>query len=208
MHTTDGFVTHPWTTLPGDPPRYSMAYADDGSATGLYSGPHANLLMTDDGGTTFADQSLPGFFNNGGAGSDWLTDIRVLSPTRAYAATHQFGNPSIATIYATTDGENWNTLAPIVESSRMIASAINTFDVLPTGEIWAAGGDGFIFASGIPQSTPGDVDKDGHVNVSDLLAVISAWGACQTAPAVCPADLNDDGVVNVTDLLTVISNWG
>ena len=57
---------------------------------------------------------------------------------------------------------------------------------------------------------PEDVNDDLTVNVSDLLAVISAWGNCPAppSPATCPADFNDDGVVNVTDLLTVISNWG
>ncbi len=50
----------------------------------------------------------------------------------------------------------------------------------------------------------GDVNGDGVVNVTDLLEVIGAWGACPG----CPADLNGDGVVNVTDLLLVIGNWG
>lgn len=54
----------------------------------------------------------------------------------------------------------------------------------------------------------GDVNGDGQVNVTDLLAVIGAWGTCQPAPSQCPADFNDDGVVNVTDLLTVVGNWG
>ncbi len=56
---------------------------------------------------------------------------------------------------------------------------------------------------------PGDVNDDGVVNVTDLLAVIGAWGNC---PHPCPADVapfpNGDGMVNVTDLLLVISNWG
>lgn len=53
----------------------------------------------------------------------------------------------------------------------------------------------------------GDVNGDGFVNVTDLLMVITAWGPCPPAPAVCPADVNDDGLVNVTDLLLVITNW-
>ncbi len=54
---------------------------------------------------------------------------------------------------------------------------------------------------------PGDVDRNGVVNVTDLLAVISAWGPCPN-PLTCPADLNVSGEVNVTDLLEVIANWG
>jgi hypothetical protein len=54
----------------------------------------------------------------------------------------------------------------------------------------------------------GDVNGDGVVNVTDLLAVISAWGACTAPPQDCPADINGDGQVNVTDLLAVIGNWG
>jgi hypothetical protein len=58
---------------------------------------------------------------------------------------------------------------------------------------------------------PGDVNGDGVVNITDLLAVIAAWGVCPV-PANCPADVAPigagDGVVNIADLLTVISHWG
>lgn len=57
-------------------------------------------------------------------------------------------------------------------------------------------------------ATPGDVNGDGVVNVADLLAVITAWGACPAPPTACPADLNHSGSVDVADLLTVITNWG
>lgn len=50
---------------------------------------------------------------------------------------------------------------------------------------------------------PGDVDGDGIVGVTDLLAIIGAWGPCGG----CSEDLNNDGFVNVTDLLDVIANW-
>jgi hypothetical protein len=50
----------------------------------------------------------------------------------------------------------------------------------------------------------GDLDNDGEVGISDLLAVIDAWGACGG----CNADLNGDNVVNVTDLLSVVEAWG
>jgi hypothetical protein len=53
----------------------------------------------------------------------------------------------------------------------------------------------------------GDSNHDGFVNVTDLLAVIGAWGSCPP-PNLCPGDLTGDNVVNVTDLLLVIGNWG
>lgn len=55
-----------------------------------------------------------------------------------------------------------------------------------------------------PPQCPADINGDNVVNVSDLLAVINAWGAC----AGCPADINGDNVVNVSDMLAVINAWG
>jgi uncharacterized membrane protein len=56
---------------------------------------------------------------------------------------------------------------------------------------------------------PGDTNCDWLVNVTDLLAVINAWGA---APPQIPfegsPDLTTDGSVNVLDLLAVINDWG
>jgi Ca2+-binding EF-hand superfamily protein len=51
---------------------------------------------------------------------------------------------------------------------------------------------------------PADVDRDGVVAVTDLLAVLAAWGAC----ASCAADVTGDGVVDVADLLDVLASWG
>lgn len=58
--------------------------------------------------------------------------------------------------------------------------------------------------------TPGDVDCDGLVDISDLLAVINQWGDCLSKGA-CSADVapppDGDGVVDVSDLLLVINQW-
>jgi len=57
---------------------------------------------------------------------------------------------------------------------------------------------------------PGPPMGNGTVNVSDLLVIISAWGACAN-PNNCPADIAPPGgndQVNVSDLLAVISAWG
>ncbi len=50
---------------------------------------------------------------------------------------------------------------------------------------------------------PADITGDFYVNVSDLLAVIDAWGTGNS-----PADITGDGAVNVSDLLEVVGNWG
>jgi hypothetical protein len=50
----------------------------------------------------------------------------------------------------------------------------------------------------------GDTNCDSTVNVTDLLAVIAAWGNTPGGRA----DINGDATVNVTDLLAVIAAWG
>jgi hypothetical protein len=60
------------------------------------------------------------------------------------------------------------------------------------------------------QSTPlpgsADVDEDGAVGLSDLLAVLSAWGCAGFA---CGAvDVDGDGIVGFADVLAVLTAWG
>ena len=50
---------------------------------------------------------------------------------------------------------------------------------------------------------PADVSGDSVVNVTDLLAIIDAWGGSNP-----DADVNGDGTVNVVDLLEVVGSWG
>jgi hypothetical protein len=60
-----------------------------------------------------------------------------------------------------------------------------------------------------PTPCVADINNDHVVNVSDLLAVIAAWGPCPGAcPPNCAADIVPNCAVNVSDLLAVISNWG
>ena len=51
----------------------------------------------------------------------------------------------------------------------------------------------------------GDVDGNLMINVTDLLALLAAWGPCASP---CPPDTNFDGTVNVTDLLALLAAWG
>lgn len=52
-----------------------------------------------------------------------------------------------------------------------------------------------------------DFNGDCAVNVTDLLALLSAWGDCPAGDD-CPEDLNDDNTVNVSDLLILLGAWG
>ena len=49
-----------------------------------------------------------------------------------------------------------------------------------------------------------DIDGSGTTDVTDLLEVIGAWGACSG----CAADIDGNGQVDVSDLLEVIGAWG
>jgi hypothetical protein len=74
------------------------------------------------------------------------------------------------------------------------AAGANIGDALVRADLGGGGND-----------CPADTNGDNSVNVTDLLAVIGAWGPC-AAP--CAADTNNDGNINVTDLLAVIGSWG
>ena len=89
--------------------------------------------------------------------------------------------------------------------------SINTvYGININGQIAANLGDGKGAARLDPiPPRPGDTNCDWLVNVTDLLAVINAWGpAPPQVPFEGSSDLNTDGNVNVLDLLAVINDWG
>ncbi len=53
-----------------------------------------------------------------------------------------------------------------------------------------------------------DLDRNGVVDVLDLITVILAWGQCDALPSPCNGDTDCNRVVDVTDLVNVIVNWG
>jgi hypothetical protein len=62
-----------------------------------------------------------------------------------------------------------------------------------------------------PASTPalaGDLDGDGHVGITDFLALLQAWGPCPGGRPGCPGDLDGDGRVGPPDFQALLANWG
>jgi hypothetical protein len=56
---------------------------------------------------------------------------------------------------------------------------------------------------------PGDVDEDGDVDLSDLAALLSAYGACSEDPRYLPqADIDGNGCVELSDLAALLANYG
>ena len=49
-----------------------------------------------------------------------------------------------------------------------------------------------------------DLDGDGNIGASDLLALLASWGPCND----CPADLDGNGDVGASDLLALLASWG
>jgi hypothetical protein len=84
-------------------------------------------------------------------------------------------------------------------------SLVSADDCAALGGTYA--GDGLFCPEAACGSCPGDVDGDGTVGTSDLLALLSAWGPCD--PDCDPAlDLDGDGTVGTSDLLALLSAWG
>ena len=210
LFTSDGFLSYFYRPLPGGEAWSQMQYASP--TTGWYAGVAGGVLRTTDGGFTFQPQALPGFNPNGGGLADKLTDLLVLSVEEAYIATARPGAIDEGRIYHTTNGgATWSLLPAASDPTNHIAGFLGAVAVLPTGEIWATGGDGFIFNSGIPVPSPcGDLDGDGDVDQADLGILLAAFGACPGDPNynVAAGELAGDPCVTQADLGVLLSVFG
>jgi hypothetical protein len=56
---------------------------------------------------------------------------------------------------------------------------------------------------------PGDGDGDGDVDLSDLAALLAAYGCCAGDPEYNPdADFDQDGCVDLSDLAELLAHYG
>lgn len=60
-----------------------------------------------------------------------------------------------------------------------------------------------------PTSIPGDIDGDGDVDLSDLAALLAAYGSCTGDPTYnLAADLDGNGCIDLSDLAQLLANYG
>jgi hypothetical protein len=102
---------------------------------------------------------------------------------------------------------NRNSVADTEDLANGTSADCNENDIPDECEI-AAGALDDTDGDGIPDicdtGCDADVDGSGEVDVTDLTAVIVAWGPCDD----CREDIDGDGIVGVIDLTAVILEWG
>ena len=107
-----------------------------------------------------------------------------------------------------SQGEVWNQRNVVVNDHITPTSNMRMrFSVAdnPNNDVVEAGIDSLrvVTFNCEPDVTPGDVNGDGSVDLTDLVAVLAAWGPCED----CPADLDGDGEVGISDLIAVLAAW-
>jgi hypothetical protein len=132
-------------------------------------------------------------------GTGALTEIGLIAPsTNPNGLAYNSANGLLYLVDNTTD---------VLYTLDMATGAPTTIGSTDTGNLL-----GLVYVPDEPQDCPGNTNGDGNVDVTDLLAVIGAWGPCSTCPAQgCAADVAPnppDCQINVTDLLAVIGAWG
>ena len=65
-------------------------------------------------------------------------------------------------------------------------------------------GSAYVFDLNCPTDCPADLDANGSVGFSDMLAILAAWGPCPG----CPEDVDGNGAVAFADILIVLAAWG
>ncbi|MBT5657556.1 MAG: hypothetical protein HOI89_07220 [Phycisphaerae bacterium] len=110
-----------------------------------------------------------------------------------------FGDNGMS-VYRSTEGD-WHQVTDHAFAGRQFAAnsvmsrSSTNFDVVEHGgDEWRQIRD--------TESTPGDLDGDGVVAVSDLLELISFFGEQSNS-----ADLDGDGLVGINDMLILLGNW-
>lgn len=177
-------------------------------------------------------------FDSAGA-RQWTDSGKVLIPLdlteRTQVRNLQYGDGALVSFVETlvfgdqgviatrVDGAGdfvWGPPMPLISSvhsskSRLFA-ALSADDAAFLAWVDGRNDAGDVFAQNINGDgtlgvaiVPGDLDEDGDVDVTDLLALLAVWGPCpDPCPPTCAGDINGDCTVSVVDLLVLLANWG
>ena len=195
----------------------ALAVFDDGSGAALFVGG----TFTSAGGVAVSNiakwsgtawSAIPGF-NGSVEALTVVGDSRGVAPGLHAAGSFTTAGGAPANRIAGWNGTSWSALNSGLNATAL---ALAVFDD-GTGAALYVGGS-FSTANGQPAvgiarwqcSAPmlGDINGDGVVNITDILAVIAAWGSCAPPPSLCPADVTGDGTVNILEVLFVVAHWG
>ncbi len=144
----------------------------------------------------------------------------------ATIADHRFGGDPLGSIAAAeyfldapgVDGDG-SPMAPTDgfwgEPSEEVAATIDTSDLSPGRHYILVHGQnedgdwGPFTAVFLNVRSPGDLDGDGDVDLTDLAALLAAYGTCIGDPDYNPAaDIDQSGCVELPDLATLLSHYG
>lgn len=162
--------------------------------------------------------TLPGGMSTG--------DITVtILPSRSLGSIDAQGAFAIPNDYAitfTADLTAFGLESPVILSS--VSTGTVTYATDQTGTIdmtWA--GQGVLGTSGIPfsytcavstvfeQQVPptGDINGDGHVDLTDLALLLASYGACNgDGNYSAAADLDASGCIELADLVNILATYG
>jgi hypothetical protein len=130
-------------------------------------------------------------------GSDQPTDFtRPLPQSLTMDDVHGLPWPALLTHY---DGGGGGTGVDLADAGVDAICCVRISN--PAGALFSPELDGVADVS--PEDSA-DVDLNRHVNVTDLLLIISAWNMEDAGRE----DVDRSGLVDVSDLLLVISQWG
>lgn len=135
------------------------------------------------GGVTPASQYV-------GALYDLMLKVQIRSGGSTVAETQLPVNPRAIQPYM-VGFEQTGVFEVVAKLDKHLSRKVNR-NLSPTGAMW-----------NIEFPILGDVNGDDHINDSDLLAVLFAFGSSESS-----ADLTGDGIVNDQDLLVVLFNFG
>lgn len=126
----------------------------------------------------------------GGALYDLMLKVQIRSGGSTVAETQLPVNPRAIQPYM-VGFEQTGVFEVVAKLDKHLSRKVNR-NLSPTGATW-----------NIEFPILGDVNGDDHINDSDLLAVLFAFGSAESS-----ADLTGDGIVNDQDLLVVLFNFG